>query len=232
MGDPVDSIARARRLLRWFDRQSRRCPAALTGHFDAETARAVCAEAREEYIALIPEIPYVGGGENPMATYVPSGYWGLAYYRPLTRRGHTIAQIGPALADASIPLLAWAPGWLGRWLIRLALPLMKWRFKRGAALSQQRRYAGDFVFAYYEGDDCDFGMDIQECAVCIACARHDAMELVPYLCAGDDTMSAALDLGLRRTGTRALGADRCDFRFTVGGAPLTLQSQYPDLQSR
>ncbi len=71
-------------------------------------------------------------------------------------------------------------------------------------------------------------MNITSCAICHLFGNHDAMDLVPYMCAFDDVMSAAGDQGLRRTGTIALGASHCDFRFQQGGEPLPLAEQYPD----
>ena len=71
-------------------------------------------------------------------------------------------------------------------------------------------------------------MTIPSCGVCHAYARHGAMELVPYMCATADLESNALGRGLRRTGTIALGAHHCDFRYKAGGEPARLVEQYPD----
>ncbi len=76
-------------------------------------------------------------------------------------------------------------------------------------------------------DETDFGFDILECAVCKAFLKHGALDIVPYICALDDKVSDALGLGLRRSGTLALGADRCDFRYKLGGEPRPLRTQYP-----
>ncbi len=54
------------------------------------------------------------------------------------------------------------------------------------------------------------------------------MAFTPYMCATDDLVSDQLDQGLRRTGTIALGAHRCDFRYKAGGEPLRLAEQYPE----
>ncbi len=48
------------------------------------------------------------------------------------------------------------------------------------------------------------------------------------MCATDDSMSDAGNQGLRRTGTIALGADHCDFRFRHGDEPKRLAPQYPE----
>ncbi len=99
---------------------------------------------------------------------------------------------------------------------------MKAATLRGAA-------ANEFEFELLDADESgERGMNITSCAICHLFAKHDAMELVPYMCAFDDVMSAAGDQGLRRTGTIALGAKQCDFRFQQGGKPLPLAEQYPD----
>jgi hypothetical protein len=71
-------------------------------------------------------------------------------------------------------------------------------------------------------------VNITRCGICHAYAKHDAMEFTPYMCATDDLESDRLGQGLRRTGTIALGAHRCDFRYKAGGEPLRLAEQYPD----
>ena len=48
------------------------------------------------------------------------------------------------------------------------------------------------------------------------------------MCSYDDVTSKAGDSGLRRTGTIALGASRCDFRFKTSGEPLALVDQFPE----
>lgn len=53
------------------------------------------------------------------------------------------------------------------------------------------------------------------------------MDLVPYMCATDDVVSDRGGQGLRRTGTIAVGAHQCDFRYKRGGEPLHLAPQCP-----
>jgi hypothetical protein len=54
------------------------------------------------------------------------------------------------------------------------------------------------------------------------------MDLVPYMCATDDVMSDRGGQGLRRTGTIALGAHECDFRYQRKGEPQHVADLYPD----
>ncbi|MGI9432227.1 MAG: L-2-amino-thiazoline-4-carboxylic acid hydrolase [Myxococcota bacterium] len=103
------------------------------------------------------------------------------------------------------------------------------RSRRDADASQQEAAPNEFVFEMIdvEGEGAR-GMNITSCAICHLFGRYDAMELVPYMCSFDDVVSDAGKQGLRRTGTIALGATHCDFRFRDGGEPLRLAAQYPD----
>lgn len=74
----------------------------------------------------------------------------------------------------------------------------------------------------------DYGYDIEACAICHLYGQHDAMELVPYMCASDDVMSDLRGEGLRRSGTIALGAKRCDFRFETKAEPRRVAEAFPD----
>lgn len=99
-----------------------------------------------------------------------------------------------------------------------------------AKASQTNALPGEFVYETVLGDrrEFDWGMNVQSCAICSAFSKYDAMDLVPYMCATDDVVSDRENQGLRRTGTIAVGATHCDFRYKRGGDPLHLLAQYPD----
>ena len=95
--------------------------------------------------------------------------------------------------------------------------------------SQSSAKPNEFVFEILEGnEDYAYGMNIRSCAICHLYSQHDAMDLVPYMCASDDVISDASAQGLKRTGSIAVGAHQCDFRFKPGGEGLHLSDQYPD----
>ena len=100
-----------------------------------------------------------------------------------------------------------------------------------ARRSQRAARPGEFAFEIVAGDGYtggDFGMNVISCAVCFAFGKYDAMALVPYMCPTDDVLSDALGQGLQRSGTIALGAHRCDFRFDREGSPARLAEQFPE----
>jgi len=99
-----------------------------------------------------------------------------------------------------------------------------------AKASQTNAAPGEDVVEFVSGENAEFewGYNVKSCAICQAAAKYDAMDLVPYFCAVDDVMSDKGNQGLRRTGSIALGAPHCDFRYTRAGEPQRLVEQYPD----
>jgi len=198
----------------------------LAGRFvdDPET---VFDEAAEIFEGMLPDMAYVDNPNSPMAASVFVCCGWLAVYLTLKRRGVDVHQYGSALLEAirNAPPPAPEPAEDG------ASPQERFaRFVKSGEASQQSARAGEFVFEALIGDraEYDWGMNVKSCAICHAFAKYDAMDLVPYMCATDDLMSDFGGQGLRRTGTIALGAHQCDFRYKSGGEPLRLVEQYPD----
>lgn len=96
--------------------------------------------------------------------------------------------------------------------------------------SQEDAAPGEFVFEAFrgEGTDLHWGMNVTSCAICSSYSAYDAMDLVPYMCATDDVSSDRGGEGLRRTGTIAVGAHQCDFRYKRGRSGEHLAERYPD----
>lgn len=175
----------------------------------------VIARSREIFDGMIEELPYVDRPEHTMAVSMFACAAMLAVFEVLRERGVDEHAWGRAVH--SLPPLP--PGG-GEGEAE--------RSRADALASQSDPASNEFVFEIVEGSEAtDPGMNINSCAICHLYGRHDAMALVPYMCAFDDVMSDARDQGLRRTGTIALGASRCDFRFRKGD-PLRLVEQYPD----
>ena len=58
-----------------------------------------------------------------------------------------------------------------------------------------------------------YGVNILECGICKLFQKHDAAKYSSILCEVDKITSGMAGLELIRTGTIALGADKCDFRW-------------------
>ncbi len=191
----------------------------LISRFGEEQANALIRESRQEYEALIPQIPYIGD-KNPFLIFLLPTSRYLAIYRVLQRQGRTVEDAGQLIYEMSEAELKAIPGlvrrvigylWFSRWFLR--------RLKKRATESQERKYPGGYVLTYVEGNgqDFDYGVDYTECASCKFLSSQNALELAPYVCAVDKAASEMLGWGLRRTMTLAEGREKCDFRFKKGG---------------
>jgi hypothetical protein len=220
--DDRDSHTRGRRLRSSFAAYANRLAPVLVERLGKAEAAAVIDDARVEFDALIPTIPFIGGRSNPLTWNLETSAMFLALYRALQRRG-----IGPAAAGELFERMI--DRWLGSFpgvLLRLA---GQWRFtpwylrsiRRRAEWSHQRTYPADFVYDFVpSGPGFDWGVDYRECAIVKYYAAQGAAELVQYLCPIDLQMSRAFGLGLRRERTIAAGDGVCDFRFRRGAPTI------------
>jgi pimeloyl-ACP methyl ester carboxylesterase len=197
--------------------------------YGKEVGEAVATDTMRRFEALLPDIPYIGGDENPMTrTLYLSGVW-LAMYRALRARGASIDEaarliyLGTASLYDSFPfrlLLRWQGRRLfGRRHIE--------QRRHAAAISQRRRYPDDWVFDVVEGDGRTFewGLDYTECAIVKYLKREGAPELAAYGCWVDYPAYAAMGVKLIRTETIAQGGQRCDFRFSRG-TPVKVEPEF------
>ncbi len=198
----------------------------LTGSL-VDDAEAAVEEAAAIFERMIPDMPYVDKPNHPLAPAVSGSIPVLAMYLALRERGVDVHDFGNALLTA----MAKDPpqGLEGPADDRPPMERFAGLVECGEA-SQRDATPGEHVFEAFLGNrtDFDWGMTVKSCGVCHVFSKYDAMDLVPYMCAADDVLSDRGNLGLRRTGTIAVGADQCDFRYQRGGEPLRLATQYPD----
>jgi hypothetical protein len=211
-------VSRKRKLLKEFDRTLAR----IRGQFVArygEDSEAMLREVRQEYEALIPQLPYVGG-KQPFTQFLISTAWYLSMYRVLKRRGETVEEVGQFIYQVTEAYLQAHPRFLRSFLGRITFSRRYLRrLEKGALKTQKRRYPGNYVYNYVAGDGrtFDYGVDYVECGPVKFLMAQGAPELAPYICPMDILNSELLGWGLKRTMTLAEGAERCDFRFKKGG---------------
>jgi hypothetical protein len=188
-----------------------------------EDPDAVVDEAAVLFDEMIPGMAYVDKPDNQMASALFICSINLALYLALKARGVDVHDFGNAMLTGLAKAPATPPP-------DLTTPENLAGFKAGADASQQSAAPGEFVYEAHTGNDgdLDWGMNIKSCAICHQYTKYDAMDLVPYMCATDDVESDKNSLGLRRTGSIAVGAHQCDFRYKAGGEPQRLAAQYPD----
>lgn len=173
---------------------------------------------RQEYAALAPEMPYIGGKENMFTEWLTFGVYYLAVHQVLRAEGLSIEEVGKIIYDTF-----WAMADYPKWMLRVVAKLKYGdryvrQLKASVAQTQERRFPGDWVAAFIEGDgeEFDYGLDITECGICKFYQSQGVKELAPYLCLSDYVVSDAMDRGLVRYKTLAEGSEVCDFRFKKG----------------
>ncbi len=190
-------------------------------------AEAAVADARSHFMRMIPDMAYVDKPTHFLAQALFTTSVNLAMYLALKDRGVDLHSFGGAMLFG----LSRAPAHAFPMPMDEATQREATRAMIAAGKESMRSAApGEDVFEAFEGDgiDFDFGYDIKSCAICAQYAKYDAMELVPYMCATDDIVSERGSQGLRRSGTIALGATHCDFRYKRGREPRHLSGQFPD----
>ena len=195
----------------------------LTERFGAPTARLIRREMLQEYRALVPGLPDLGGRSNPESMSMFLAPWALALYRVVRRHGGSLEDAGEAIHYAIQTLY-------GRIPRRLRLAMGRSSTKEKAALKArwfaEHDYPDNWVYEFVDGagQPFDFGLDATQCAIVNYLHSQSADELTPYLCDLDYVVFEAMGLGLTRTKTLAWGCDRCDFRVTNPG---TTTSTWP-----
>lgn len=219
MTDPSNYyVKRKSRFLREFDLVANSARSVLEKYFGADAGKLV-AETRREFEILIPQLPYIGA-KQPFTEFVVFTGMLLAMYRVSKARGQTVEQTGGQVFEIGRAFLESSPAILVHLFGRMNFSRFHVnRLRKRAIESHRRKYPGDYVYNFIEGDGrtFDYGVDYLECASCKFLAKQGAFELAPYLCPVDILYSDALGSGLTRTMTLAEGAEKCDFRFKRGG---------------
>lgn len=164
---------------------------------------------------LIPEIPHIGGDENPMTHHLVRSTTSLALYKAMKARGKTAEETGKIIYDAVMERVSHLPVSSAK-----ALSTEDIQAKREQARkSQERHYPGDWVWEFVEGNgvEFDYGYDFLECGTQKLYHDQGADEFLPFYCFLDFVTSKASGWELTRTMTLAEGYEKCDFRFKKGG---------------
>jgi hypothetical protein len=190
----------------------------FTARFGDDLSAELLMETKQTYEALLPEIPYIGGKENLFTEWLNYGAYYLAMYQALSARGHNVEDVGRLIFE-TYEVMADYPEWFLRIVGRFKYGKKYENKLRGAATaSQKRKYPGDFVLSFVEGDseNFDYGLDITECGICKLYGTQGAERLTRYMCLSDYVVSKAFNRGLVRYKTIAESAEKCDFRFRKG----------------
>ena len=210
------------KMIKDFDKMFQCTRQALEQHFNQSKIEQLYQASKEEFINLLPQVPYIGGLKNKLTMNLIGGAIVLAVIKPLEKEGLTIREIGKVIYTTFALYVQAMPiprclRWLFNKLAFASFSLKKAR--KQAEESLFRKYSGDFVTEFVEGDgeDFDFGIDYIECAIHKLYQEQGAEKYLQYVCLGDYPMFQALGIGFSRTQTIGSGGHKCDARFKRGG---------------
>jgi hypothetical protein len=217
MDDRIDSeyyTTRKPELLKAFDEESQYWKPIIAIQYGEDFAHAVIETSREEFEALLPHIPYIGGDANHLTGSLVESTWYLAFYKAMKKHGKTAEETGKVLYDAALARVEDPPIEIPLSETLTTEQLME-RRRRRAERSQERRYPEDYVYKFVvgEGKEFDYGYDFLECAAQKFYHAQDADEFTPFYCFLDYPKSK---MGLSRTMTLAEGQAKCNHRFKEG----------------
>ena len=216
MDYPIDIqyyIKRKPELLARFDGEVKVYgPLVLKQYGEIQSYR-ILIHASIEFESLIPQIPYIGGDENPGTRWLLASVRCLAFYKAMKKYGKTAAEAGKILYDAILTQVG-KP--------QQGMPTQEQlseQYRKAAERSQERRYPEDYVFEYVPGDGREFdrGADFIECAAHKFYRAQGADEFMPFYCYLDFPKSKVLGNRFSRTMTLAEGYNKCDHRTKIGG---------------
>jgi hypothetical protein len=187
----------------------------ILSRYGDDFTETILRKAREQLEALIPEIPYIGGDENPMTRHLVRSTLSLALYQAMKARGKPARETGKIVYDAVVEYVKELSVSPARPLSLEAIRAKKEQAQR----SQERRYPGDWVWEFIEGEgeEFDYGYDFIECGTQKLYHAQDADAFLPFYCFLDFVSTRTSGQILMRTMTLATGDEKCDFRFKPAG---------------
>ena len=212
-------LKRKSALMKQHDKMMKHGAVAIQSRYDSDFTSTVVTQARTEFERLIPEIPYLGGTDNPLTDIIEQMTTLLALYNVMKSHGIAVDVIGAIVYEMATATIEDYPRWVKGLLGRLYMSqFWRNRTKKKAQRSQQRQFEGDFVYEVVEGDGANFdwGVNYLECGVVKYFKQQGAEEFTPYMCIIDYLLFPAMGIGLKRTGTIGQGCTHCDFRYKAG----------------
>ena len=207
--------SRESEILALFDDHAQAWKPFIGSQYGDAFAEIILKEAREQHEMLIPEIPYIGGDENPMTRYLIRSTTSLALYKAMKAQSKTAEETGKIIYDAVVERVSHLPISPTKALSPEHIQAKKEQAKK----SRERRYPGDWVWEFVEGDgeEFDYGYDFLECGTQKLYHTQGADEFLPFYCFLDFVTSKTSGRALIRTMTLAEGYEKCNFRFKKDG---------------
>jgi len=183
-----------------------------------QETEAVVKEAKVNYEALLPQVPFIGGDDNQLTEVLYMSAVGLALFQAMEAHGQDVDETGRVMYRVMDKLFTFSDPMISAHLRNPTGKMEQDSYRVIEKWTAKSPYPGDWKMTFVEGDgvNFDFGVDYTECGVVKFYKAHGAFDLAKYMCLGDFPISRSLGTGLVRTTTIGSGGPKCDFRFKAG----------------
>jgi hypothetical protein len=107
-------LSKQNRLLTIFDFTFRLIRKKLAVHYGEHYAESVVVESRQNFLAIIPQMPYVGGMKNYYTPIIVVNGFIVAMFRAMSETGKTAEEVMRIWAEVADDLFRKIPGPLAR----------------------------------------------------------------------------------------------------------------------
>ncbi len=207
-------VKKKRILMRQFDAATAIMKGILIEKFGEDKFEKLTTEARKDFETLLPQIPYIGGKDNRSTDTLINAAIFLSLMRLFEKEGldfHEIGELTYNIFEAFFKVMPLTDDIFSKEYID--------QVKERAKSSKSRKYTGDWVFDFVEGDGKTFtwGVDYSECGVHEFYKSQGFEHLMLIVYIADFAMAREYGYGLTRTQTIGNGAPLCDFRYIKDG---------------
>ncbi len=207
-------LKKKRFLMRTFDMALIIGKQILIDNFGESKFKEISITMRNDFEALIPQIPYIGGKDNLGTDTIINATLLLPLLRTFEKEGLGYFEIGKLIYELFEALFKVTPP-----TYDIFSEVYLINEKKQAKNSKLRKYPGDWVFDFVEGDGktYSYGLDYSECGVHKFYKNQGAEHFMPIVCVADYALAQTYGYGLKRTQTIGNGAPICDFRYLKNG---------------
>lgn len=178
-------------------------------------------EIEKQFQLLYPAVEFSKTSRNPMGRRLEIAAYFLATIIELEKRGESYDSIRNILLEIAQAYVR-PKNTLHRTFKKLPAYLITTRLGKFLIRQMEKRVGqnahpnGFSVKVLTDPEETlgfGYGIDIVECGICKLFARYRMEKYTSLLCEVDYITSSLAGLTLKRSGTIALGASKCDFRF-------------------
>ncbi len=207
-------LRKKRVLMRTFDAAINIVKHVLIKYFGDDKFNEILLVTRNDFEELLPQIPYVGGNENPLTEDLVNSAILIPLLLFFEKEGFTFNEIGKITYELFEKFHNFIPP-----KEDIFTEDFLTKEKEQAKKSKQNKYSGDWVFDFVVGDGSKFtfGINYLECGVYKFYKSQGLEHLMPIICVSDFAKAQAHGYGFNRTQTIGNGASLCDFRYIKGG---------------